>query len=179
MDPVSQPFFPPPLPDPHIHPTVQSSFLLRPSQLHPCQLWPLPALCSRYWTKPQLSAASSETLWGGSKMGWGREGAKSTKKSTAKTKQQKQSPPPQQKTKNKTERKNKNKSKKIKWGEKGKGKKKNNIKWKKEKKKKKEKCPRIKQGLTGPGVQAGWEVAWGFRKEKAAHFGWGGAHTEL
>lgn len=109
-------------------------------------------------------------------MGWGREGAKSTKKSTAKTKQQKQSPP-QQKTKNKTERKNK--SMKIKWGEKGKGKKKNNFKWKKEKKKKKEKCPRIKQGLTGPGVQAGWEVAWGFWKEKAAHFGCGGAHTEL
>lgn len=61
-------------------------------------------------------------------------------------------------------------------GKKGKGKKtKENLKWKKEKKKKKEKCPRIKQGSTGPGLEAVWEEVLGFWKEKAARFGvnWG------
>lgn len=65
-------------------------------------------------------------------------------------------------------------------GKKEKAKRNKNVQWKKEKKKKKEKCPRIKQGSTGPGEGTVWEEALGFWREKAANFGvFGGAYTEL
>lgn len=51
---------------------AQGLFCPCPSQLPPCQLWPLPILHSCHWSKPQLSAASSQTLWRSGK--WSDEG---------------------------------------------------------------------------------------------------------